>query len=78
VPLSPVIRTVASLGATFITCAVTEEIALEEPTISSNMDVAKMSSSRRSSVSPVRLSGRNRNFKLDSIKPAVAIVSLLS
>src|SRR3984885_686761 len=50
VPLSPVIRTVASLGATRITCAVTPEIALEEPTISSNMDVDR-TSSRKSSVS---------------------------
>src|SRR5580658_9900786 len=50
VPLSPVIRTVASLGATRITCAVTPQIALEEPTISSNIDVDR-TSSRRSSVS---------------------------
>src|SRR5580698_7145391 len=50
VPLSPVIRTVASLGATLITCAVTPQIALEDPTISSNIDVDR-TSSRRSSVS---------------------------
>jgi hypothetical protein len=35
-----------------------------------------MSSSQRSSVSPVGLSGRARNFR--PIKPAAAIVSLLS
>src|ERR1700722_16296990 len=46
VPLSPVIRTVASLGATLITCAVTRQIASEEPTISSNMVVARTSSQR--------------------------------
>src|SRR5229473_6374212 len=44
VPVSPKIRTVETVGATFSTCARTRRSGAEEPTISSNMEDRTMSS----------------------------------
>src|SRR5919201_1678427 len=44
VPVSPKMSTVASVSATFSTCASTRRSAAEEPTISSNIDARSMSS----------------------------------
>jgi CBS domain containing-hemolysin-like protein len=44
VPVSPKMSTVASVSATFSTCASTRRIAAEEPTISSNIDARSISS----------------------------------
>jgi hypothetical protein len=66
-----VIRTVASLGATLITCAVTRQIASEAPTISSNMDVDR-TSSRRSNVLPLASSVK----RLDKSKAGDAALTI--
>jgi hypothetical protein len=47
VPVSPEIRTVESVGATFDTCASTRRRASEEPTISSNIEERSISSRTR-------------------------------
>ena len=46
VPVSPMMRTVESVGATFVTLESTPRNAREAPTISSNIDVLSISSRR--------------------------------
>src|SRR6266850_1301706 len=61
VPVSPWIRTVESVGATFAICANTVRSASEEPTISSNIDERTISSRNATFSFRVRSSARLRS-----------------